>query len=118
MAKPKEKKYYAIKKGKGVKDKIIDTWEECSKLVLGYSSVYKSFATLEEAEKYLGTVNVEKVREQTTFVREKKKKVKATTSLVQARVPKELYARFEEKCNEYGWEIGEGIIKLMEEWLD
>lgn len=118
MAKPKEKKYYAIKVGRGVKDKIVRSWEECKSFTDGYNSVYKSFITLGEAEAYLGRVNVEKVNEQTKFVIEKKKKVKANTSLVQARVPKELYIKFQEKCNENGWEIGEAIKKLIEEWLD
>lgn len=46
------KKYYAVLKGK--KTGIFDTWEDCKKLVQGFSgAVYKSFKTLEEAEDYL-----------------------------------------------------------------
>jgi len=120
MAKNKKKvnKYYAIKVGRGVKDKIVHTWEECKSITHGFNSVYKSFLTQVEAEAYLSTVDVAKVREQTTFVIEKKKKVRATTTLVQARVPKESYAEFEKKCKEYHWEIGEALIKLIEEWID
>ena len=42
MSKKKKQKYYAIKVGKGVKDKIVRTWSECKELVLGYPSIYIS----------------------------------------------------------------------------
>ncbi|WP_425306079.1 viroplasmin family protein [Clostridium neonatale] len=42
-------KYYAIKKGNGVTNKIVETWEECKVLVLGYPAIYKSFKTKDEA---------------------------------------------------------------------
>jgi ribonuclease HI len=43
-------KVYAIKKG--IKTGIFNTWDECQKLVTGYKgAVYKSFTSLEEAEK-------------------------------------------------------------------
>lgn len=115
--KSKLKKYYAIKVGRGVKDKIVRTWEECKSFTDGCYSVFQSFKTMEEAEEFFGSVNVEKVREQTKFVIEKKKKVKATTTLVQARILNESYAKYVEKCNENGWEIGEGINKLIDEWI-
>jgi viroplasmin and RNaseH domain-containing protein len=120
MAKNKEKvkKVYAIKVGNGVNDIIVQTWEECKGLTDGYNSVYKSFSTQEEAVEFLGTVDAEKVRAQTTFMMEKKKKIKENTLLVQARVPKATYSKYAEKCNENGWEIGEGIIKLIEEWVN
>lgn len=54
--KVKLKKYYAIKKGKGVQDLIVESWDVCSKLVLGYDSTYKSFLTREEAELFLKNV--------------------------------------------------------------
>lgn len=54
--KVKPKKYYAIKKGKGVQDLIVESWDVCSKLVLGYDSTYKSFLTREEAELFLKNV--------------------------------------------------------------
>ena len=40
-----KQKYYAIKLGKGVRDKIVTSWSECEALVKGYKSVYKSFKT-------------------------------------------------------------------------
>ena len=50
-----KKKFYAIKVGKeGIKNQILESWNECSKLVLGFNSEYKGFKTREEAEKYLG----------------------------------------------------------------
>ena len=45
ISKKKKQKYYAIKVGKGVKDKIVRSWGECKELVLGYPSIYKSFST-------------------------------------------------------------------------
>lgn len=50
-----KKNFYAIKKGKNnVRNKIVNSWSECSKLVLGYQSEYKGFSSREEAEIYLG----------------------------------------------------------------
>ncbi len=51
------KKYYAVKKGKVIG--IFRTWEECRASVEGYpGAAYKGFATLEEAEGYLGPAPV------------------------------------------------------------
>lgn len=48
-----KKKYYAIRRG--MQNGIFETWDECKKLVTGYSGAeYKSFLTLEEAGAYLG----------------------------------------------------------------
>jgi viroplasmin and RNaseH domain-containing protein len=113
-----KKKYYAIKEGIGTKNKIVNTWAKCKKLVLGYNSVYKSFTNEEDAKNYLSTVNLKKVKEQTVFGIEKKKIIKMTTRLVQARIPNKLYSEFENKCNEYGWEINIALIKLIEEWVE
>ena len=117
MPRKEKRKYYAIKYGKGVKHKIVNTWDECSKLVLGYPAVYKSFLTLEEAKEYLGKADVTKVREQVKAGIKKKEKLKSTTKLVQARLPKELYEKFEEKCKEYEWETDKAIINLIKEWV-
>lgn len=47
------KKYYAVKKGK--MPGIYHSWEACKKMVTGYSgAVYQGFATLREAEEFLG----------------------------------------------------------------
>ena len=56
-------KYYAIKFGKNVEDVIVDNWEECKKLVIGYPAVFKSFKTLKEAKKYLNSMTLEMVDE-------------------------------------------------------
>ncbi|MGH2065600.1 viroplasmin family protein, partial [Aerococcus sp. L_4] len=46
-------KFYAVKKGKI--PGIYKTWPECQKQVKGFSgAVYKSFASLEEAEAFMG----------------------------------------------------------------
>ena len=50
-----KKKYYAVKEGH--KKGIYVTWEECKSQVHGYpGALYKSFSTLDEAEKYLGNI--------------------------------------------------------------
>lgn len=47
------KKYYAVKKGKT--PGIYFTWDDCKKMVDGYpGAIYKGFATLAEAESYMG----------------------------------------------------------------
>lgn len=51
-------KYYAIAKGNGVLNKIVTSWEECKWLTQGNASVFKSFKTLEEAEKYLASKTI------------------------------------------------------------
>ena len=49
------KKYYAVKKGKVTG--VFKSWDQCRDAVEGYSGAqYKGFATLEEANEYLGTV--------------------------------------------------------------
>ena len=46
------KKYYAVKNGRSVG--IFTSWDECKKQINGFSgAIYKSFATLQEAEEYL-----------------------------------------------------------------
>ncbi|MGL5647126.1 MAG: viroplasmin family protein [Clostridium sp.] len=46
-------KYYAVKVGRK-NNKIVTSWEQCKKLVNGFSGAkYKSFKTKDEAEKYL-----------------------------------------------------------------
>lgn len=117
MAKKAQKKYYAIKEGKGVKDKTVNTWAECQKLVLGYPAVYKSLKTKDEAMEYLGNVNVEKIKKQAEKGMEFKKKQKATTKVLSARLEKELVEDFEKKCEEMGL-TKEIILKgMLEEWL-
>ena len=48
------KKYYAIAKGKSGIPKIVETWPECQKEVIGCKGAkYKSFTSKEEAEKFI-----------------------------------------------------------------
>ena len=48
----KSKKYYAVKNGKV--PGIYETWEECQKNVTGFQGAeYKSFKTIEEAQKFM-----------------------------------------------------------------
>lgn len=115
--KKKKTKYYAIKEGKGVKDLIVNTWEECSKLVLGYNSVYKSFLTKEEAERYLKGVNVAKMKEKAIKGMEAKKRQKATTKVISVRIDKNLYDDFLEKCSKLELTKEKVIKEMIEEWL-
>lgn len=73
----KKEKWYAVKIGNNnIQDMIYKTWEECRKATEGYNSVFKSFETKEDAEKYLETVNVENVLRQKAYVLEMKNKRK------------------------------------------
>ncbi|EAK0771662.1 MAG: RNase H1/viroplasmin domain-containing protein [Clostridium celatum] len=119
MAKKKAKsKFYAIKDGRGVKDIIVTSWSECSKLVLGYNAVYKSFPTEEEAKKYLGSVDVEKVKEQAKKGMEERKIKKETTRSFNIRLPKEMYKEFEKQCNSMDLDKEKAILLLIDEWLN
>lgn len=119
MGKKKAKsKFYAIKDGIGVKDIIVTSWSECSKLVLGYNAVYKSFPTEEEAKKYLGSVDVEKVKEQAKKGMEERKIKKETTRSFNIRLPKEMYKEFEKQCNSMDLDKEKAILLLIDEWLN
>lgn len=117
-----KKKYYAIKKGKGVQNKIVETWAECEKLVLGYPAIYKSFKTEEEAKEYLG-LNVKKKEkvenmEQEQIEKEPKKKKGKNERILKVCLNKELYKSFKEKCDEM--DMSEDIIikNMIMEWLE
>ena len=46
------KKVYAVRKGR--ETGIFDTWDQCKSMVHGYKGAeYKSFATREEAQRYI-----------------------------------------------------------------
>lgn len=52
------KKYYAIAKGKSGIPKIVCTWPECQKEVIGFKGAkYKSFTSKEEAEEFISICN-------------------------------------------------------------
>lgn len=59
-----KEKFYAIKLGNGVTDVVVNSWEDCKKLVIGYPSVYKSFRTEKEANRYLKSMTHEQVETQ------------------------------------------------------
>lgn len=117
MANKVKKKFYAIKEGRGVHNKIVNTWKECRELVLGYNAVYKSFKTLDEAQAYLGDVDVVKVKEQSIKGIESRKKKKATTRSINFRISKELYEDFEKKCKEMELAKEKVIENMIMEWV-
>lgn len=118
MASKKVKKFYAIKEGKGVSNLIVNTWDECSKLVLGYNAVYKSFKTKEEAEKYLGSVNVAEVKEKAIKGMEARKTKKKNTRALSIRLSKDIYDEFEKRCLELDKEKEKVIEEMIKEWID
>lgn len=117
MARVKQKKWYAIKEGKGVKNIIVTSWKECSELVLGYNSIYKSFVSEEDAKKYLGSISdseVPRIQEKHKKLIEKSRKRKATTKpLNGVRVPIELYDVIEAKAERDKVEIEKLIIEAL-----
>ncbi len=55
----KKEKFYAVRVGKNIG--IYNTWDLCKKEVMGYKgAIYKSFETLEEAEKFISNDDDEK----------------------------------------------------------
>lgn len=120
----KQQKYYAIKVGKGVKDKIVTSWSECEALVKGYPSVYKSFKTEEEALEYLGTIKdiKKKLEENNKAMEHNKAKKKSTVSVANllkgARIDKEVAEEFEVKCNDLNISKEKILNELIKEWVD
>lgn len=121
MSRKKVKKFYAIKDGKGVKNKIVNSWEECKELVHGYPAIYKSFITKDEAEVYLDNIKdkeIEGIREKNSEAREyKTKRKRSTTYLKGIRLENNLYNEFEEKCEKMGYKQEKIISLLIKEWL-
>lgn len=112
------KKYYAIKEGRGVENKIVRTWKECKELVYGYNAVYKSFDNLEDAQKYLQEVDVTKVKEQKKYAIEKKKKIKETTKYISGfRMPKGMYIDLQNVCNKKEIKIEDAIKFAISKYL-
>ena len=120
----KQQKYYAIKVGKGVKDKIVRTWAECEQLVKGYPAVYKSFRSEEEALEYLKAIkNVNKKLEDNKKAMENKKaKKKGTVSVANVftgvRIDKKIVEEFESKCNDLNVSKEKILIELIREWVE
>lgn len=114
----REKKYYAIKEGKGVENIIVRTWAECKELVYGYNAVYKSFANLEDANRYLEEVNVTKVKVQAIHQIQKKKVIKQTTKHIAGfRISNEMYEELEKRCKEKGIKIEDAIKFAISQYL-
>lgn len=111
-------KFYAIKEGNGVSNLIVNTWDECSKLVLGYNSVYKSFKTREEAEKYLNIVNTEEIKEKTIKTKEVKKYKRGNKEVIRVDLAKDIYEKFIIKCDDVGMSKEKVIREMIKEWLD
>ncbi len=109
--KAKKEKWYAVKIGNNnIQDMIYKTWEECKKATEGYNSVFKSFETKEEAEKYLETVDVEKVLEQKAYVLEMKNKDKSSKN-INIKLSDEMYQELLKKSKESKIDI-ENLIKF------
>lgn len=118
MVKKKAKKWYAIKDGKGVQNKILTSWTECEKLVKGYPAIYKSFKSEEEAKQYLLDIkdsSITEVRKIYKKGREYKEKRKATTRpLNGVRIPKELFEILEQKAERDNVNIEKLVIEALQ----
>lgn len=114
-------KYYAIKEGKGVKNKIVMSWNECKEIVLGYPSIYKSFNTEEEAIKYLNGIkdkDVPIIKEKVKANIKAKKERKATTRAISFRVPNDIYNEFINKVKETGMDKDKILLEMIKEWIE
>ena len=56
-----KKYYYAIKIGRGVKDKIVTSWGECKKYTFRYNAIFKGFRMEYEAQKWLDSWTNEEI---------------------------------------------------------
>lgn len=128
MAKKTKKKYYAIKEGRGVKNIIVNTWDECEKIVSGYNSTYKSFSTKEEAKVYLKPVKKEIKKIQVSKQEPKDKKLtkprksKKNTITLEIDLSKELYNKFLQRCTELEAKpkkiLDALMLESLEEWVE
>ncbi len=119
-----KQKYYAIKIGKGVKDKIVTTWSECEDLVKGYPAIYKSFKTEDEALEYLGAIKdvKRKLEDNNKAMEYNKAKKKGTVSVANllkgVRIDKVIAEEFESKCNDLNISKEKILNELIKEWVD
>ena len=121
MSKKKKQKYYAIKEGKGVKNKIVRTWSECKELLLGYPSIYKTFYTEEEAIKFLGGINdkdIPAIKEKIKVIIQSSKRRRSSTKAINFRVPNEVYNEFIKKVDETGLDRDKILLEMIKEWID
>lgn len=137
MAK-KKKNFYAIKEGRGVKNIIVRTWDECKPLIHGYDAEYKGFSTEEEAKEYLfgkaskaNKINEKAISriEENTYQENKnsdhaKKPVKTNKSnmILEIEVSKSLYQKYKNRCKVLGLNEKKTLKRLMvetfEEWIE
>ena len=114
MSKKKKQKYYAIKEGKGVKNKIVRTWTECKELVLGYPSIYKSFSTEEEARKYLNGIkdkDIPVIQDKVKINIQSSKKRRSSTKAI-------IYNEFIKKVDETGLDKDKILLEMIKEWIE
>lgn len=118
-----KKKFYAIKKGNGVENKIVSTWEECKSLVEGYHSEFKSFKTEEDALKYLGIKNKRNKNNKKTnkksdngIVNLKIQNKEDKSSSFKVQISYELYNDFMKKCIEKHLSKDMILAFIMNQW--
>lgn len=118
-----KKKFYAIKKGNGVENKIVSTWEECKSLVEGYHSEFKSFKTEEDAIKYLGIKNKRNKNNKKTnkksdngIVNLKIQNKEDKSSSFKVQISDELYNDFMKKCIEKHLSKDMILAFIMNQW--
>lgn len=103
-------KFYAIKKGNGVENKIVLSWEECKSIVDGYPSEFKSFKTEEDALNYL-VIKKPKSKNKSKTKKQNNKKESSVINLqiqnkssknknFKVQISDELYNDFINKCLE------------------
>ena len=135
-----KKNFYAIKRGKNkTKNIIVDSWDECAKLVLGYNAIYKGFVTREEAEEFLnsnedkgssGEVSNKKLKElekdmemlkeqinKSNDKKNKKKRKSKNSVQFEINIPKDLYEVFINKCSELNMSESDVIKNMIQEWV-
>lgn len=119
MGKKGAKKYYAIKEGRR-NNLIVENWKECSELTQGYKSVFKSFATKDEAENYLRGDTIKSSEEKSMLPSNlnNSKRTKKANYKVSAELDKETYIKFVDKCKTFEYEEGKIIKLLIREWVD
>ena len=116
-------KYYAIKQGKGVSNKIVRTWDECKSLTHGYKSIYKSFKTEEEALEYLNITDVTKTLkvndEAIRYTKSRKSNTVSVTHFLKGvRVDKSVVEAFEHKCLDINVSKEVILESLLKEWTE
>lgn len=115
-------KYYAIKRGKGVENKIVRSWEECKSLVEHYPSIYKSFKTEKEALQYLESITDinKKLTSIDKAIKHKKAKKSNTISVANlfkgVRIDNSLADDFISKCEEFNTSKEKMLIELIKDW--